>query len=392
MKVLILGSDGYLGYPLTLHLLKLGHEVMGLDDYSRRKRVKELGSSSLTPIAQPHARRTYLRKFNNYIGSVEFTLGSTPYSFISSILDEFRPGTVVHLAEQPSAPYSMVSARKAKETQLYNVMGTLDLLWAIYESDPEIHLVKLGTMGEYGTPNCHIPEGEIPMQCLGSNKLEHYPCPMSNLLFPRQPGSFYHLSKVHDTYNIDFACRNWGLRSTDIMQGVVYGVKLDQSNNEEMELTRFDYDECFGTVINRFCVQAIIGHPLTVYGEGGQTRGFLHLHESIKCMTLAIENPPSKGEYRTFNQFGLTYSINDLAEIVRDAASDACLITRIDNVPNPRKELEYHTYSTTNEGLKNLGYEPDFDIQGNVKDLIYNLSPYYSRVNHEVIPPTTQWR
>jgi nucleoside-diphosphate-sugar epimerase len=300
MKILVLGSDGYLGWPLILHLLKKGHEVAGLDSFVRRERVRNCGSNSLTPIETPMYRRLILKEYSNYIGEkMDISLGECEPFIIRNILKEVKPDTIVHLAEQPSAPWSMISPEKASETQQQNVIGTLHLLWAMKEICPEAHLVKIGTMGEYGTPNCDIPEGEIPEKCLWRDEMR---CPMTGLPFPKSPGSFYHLSKVHDTNNIIFACKNWNLRSTDIMQGVVFGVKVTEEETER-ELTRFDYDQYFGTVINRFCAQAIIEHPLTVYGSGHQERGFLPLKDSIQCLTIAIENPPELGEYRTFNQF-----------------------------------------------------------------------------------------
>uniref|UniRef100_A0A6M3XXH1 Putative NADH dehydrogenase n=1 Tax=viral metagenome TaxID=1070528 RepID=A0A6M3XXH1_9ZZZZ len=411
MKILVLGSDGYIGYPLTLHLLNRGYEVMGVDSFSRRRRVKELGGDSLTPILSTLNRNTYLKcKYINYFGTVDIRLGRAPIGFIRSVLKDFKPNTIVHLAEQSSAPWSMKSADSASATQLENVIGTLHLLWAMKETCPEAHLVKLGTMGEYGTPECDIPEGFIPNQPCYHIKDEvqiekvNYitikrKCPMSGLLFPRTPGSFYHLSKVHDTFNIKFACDIWNLRSTDIMQGVVFGVKVT-GNETEDELTRFDYDECFGTVINRFCTQAIADHPLTVYGRGNQQRGFLPLKDSIQCLTIAIKNPPLKGEYRTWNQFENIYSINILAKKVQEAMNgnevryikDLFKTIPIKHIPNPRLEAEDHYYNPTHQTLLNLGYEPTTDIQGEITNLIKDLLPYKERIIKELIMPITNWR
>ena len=278
MKVLIIGSDGYIGWTLMNHLLEKGHEVTGFDNLSRRNRVNEIGSDSLTIIDSHSDRCKMLDKVhsNSFNGIVRMTLGKADPHYIRQTLRTIRPDAIVHLGEMPSAPWSMIDPYKAAITQQENVIGTLHLLWAMKEECPNAHLVKLGTMGEYGTPNCRIPEGEIPEECIANVPGYAIHCPMRGLLFPRTPGSFYHISKVHDTYNVEFACRNWGLRSTDIMQGVVFGLDKDIT-------TRFDYDEYFGTAINRFCAQAIIGHPLTVYGKGGQTRGFLTLSDSIQC-------------------------------------------------------------------------------------------------------------
>ena len=390
MKILILGYDGYLGWPLTLHLLKKGHEVAGLDSFVRRQRVRDYSSNSLTPIETPMYRRLMLKEYPNYIDEkMDISLGDESF-IIRNILREINPDTIVHLAEQPSAPWSMIDAEKASKTQYQNVIGTLHLLWAIKEVCPEAHLVKLGTMGEYGTPNCEIPEGGIPLRCKVLKPTQDR-CPMAGLPFPKSPGSFYHLSKVHDTNNIIFACKNWNLRSTDIMQGVVFGVKVTGEESER-ELTRFDYDQYFGTVINRFCTQAIIEHPLTVYGSGGQTRGFLPLKDSIQCMTLAIENPPKIGEYRTLNQFENTYTINELADSVAMAADSLDLNVGISHIDNPRKESERHYYNPDHQKLFDLGYEPTKNVYEHIRNLIADILPYKDRVIKKVIMPTINWR
>lgn len=395
MKILILGSDGYIGYPLTIHLLKQGHKVSGVDNFSRRYRVHYTRSDSLTPIADKKNRNRWLiDNFTNFIGHWDINLAHG--RSVQPILRKFKPDAIVHLAEQPSAPWSMKDSACAASTQLENVIGTLNLLWAMKEECPEAHLVKLGTMGEYGTPDCDIPEGVIPNKCLGNipryhkfaNMLEDAQCPMSGLLFPRTAGSFYHLSKVHDTLNIHFACRNWGLHSTDIMQGVLFGLV----GNDEIELTRFDYDEYFGTAINRFCVQAIIGHPLTVYGKGNQTRGFLPLKDSLQCLTIVLEQPPALGEYRTLNQFENIYSINSLADTVCKGATELGLTPSIKHIPNPRLEAEDHYYNPDHQKLFDMGYVPTTNIQGEINDLIRQLLPYRDRVIKEAIMPKTQWR
>lgn len=421
MKIIVLGADGYIGYPLTLHLLKKDHDVWGLDNMSRRHRVRKVRSESLTPILEPKERIKYLKSFSRYKGNFFFDLGRNDPGHLRSYLNEIKPDAIVHLAEQPSAPWSMIDPYKATTTQYENVIGTLHLLWAMKDECPNAHLVKLGSMGEYGTPKCDIPEGEISKWC--SNKYckdtsyddeADCECPMSGLPFPRSPGSFYHLSKVHDTHNIIFACKNWNLRSTDIMQGVVFGLgdgkttpsewmlKTHRYNMRkdlypkgevpEEELTRFDYDQYFGTAINRFCTQAIIEHPLTVYGRGNQTRGFLPLQDSLQCLTLTIENPPEKGEYRTFNQFEHIYSINHLAFLVQRGAKESGLNVAGAHIKNPRNELEDHYYNPTRENLPNLGYKPTTDIQGEITTLIKQLLPFKDRVRKEVILPTTKWK
>jgi UDP-sulfoquinovose synthase len=340
----------------------------------------------------------HLHKFKNFNDRVSTVNLSDAY-LISKMLEEYKPDTIVHLAEQPSAPWSMKDVHECIRTQVDNISGTLSLLWAMREHCPKAHLIKLGTMGEYGTPDCDIPEGMIPNKCLHEAgivdefviQLSRYKCPMSGLPFPRSPGSFYHLSKVHDTHNIIFACKTWGLTSTDIMQGVVFGVKVT-GKESEIELTRFDYDQYFGTVINRFCAQAISGHPLTIYGKGGQTRGYLPLKDSIQCLTIAIENPPEQGSYRTLNQFENIYTINELAADVLMGAYSLGLDARTDHIPNPRTELESHYYNPSHQKLFDLGYVPTTDIADEIRKLINDLIPYKSRITSTCILPTTNWR
>lgn len=412
-RILILGIDGYIGYALALDLINKGYEVCGLDNLSRRRLVNEVGSESLIPIAPISQRMRYLRGIPNFVDSVA-CIELRDHYLIKRVLKEYKPDTIIHLAEQPSAPWSMKNARSAIETQVDNVAGTLALLWAMKEECPEAHLIKLGTMGEYGTPNCDIPEGVIPRQpCLHIGSMEltdeeledlvdprpghggiirlEKKCPMKGLPFPRSPGSFYHLSKVHDTHNIIFACKIWGLRSTDIMQGVVFG--LHKYNDLGInETTRFDYDQYFGTVINRFCVQAITGHNLTVYGNGNQIRGFLPLKDSIQCLNIVIENPPKAEKYRTFNQFGVTHSINELALCVKQACKKLSFGVGIDYLKNPRVEADKHHYNPSNEGLLTLGYKPTTEIIGEIHKLIKYLLQFQNEVREDVIIPTTKWR
>ena len=388
-RVLILGIDGYIGYPLALHLLDNGYQVAGLDNYSRRIRVTDVGSDSLTPIISMSQRTIVLESYTNFIGTAFYDLHQDPF-YVRRMLEDIKPDCIVHLAEMPSASWSMQSAHFCNETQQENVLSTLNILWAMKEVCPDAHLLKLGTMGEYGTPNCDIPEGKIPQACLGDidpmNSTRS--CPMQGLPFPKTPGSFYHLTKVHDTNNIIFACRNWGLSSTDIMQGVLFGL-MDQSQSR---ITRFDYDEHFGTCINRFCAQAISGHPLTIYGKGGQTRGYLPLKDSIQCLNIAIDNPPKQGEYRVLNQFESLYSINRLAVLVSDAADSQGIHVTLNHIENPRKEAEIHYYNPDHQKLFDLGYVPTTDIQSELNDLIKALLPYKDRVIKEMFMPKTKWK
>jgi UDP-sulfoquinovose synthase len=378
MKILLLGSDGYIGRPLSLHLAKRGHEVFGLDNFSRRAR-------------SPHS----LIELPDVGTSDYCDIVDSDFFLLNDSFDATEGyDVIIHLAEQPSGPWSMKSKKQAMDTQAENVLGNLNLLWQMKEHCPDAHLIKIGSMGEYGTPDCDIPEGFIPDYC--SEYERHFKqaiafpsCPMKGMAFPKQPGSFYHLSKVFDTMNIEFACRMWGLRSTDIMQGVVFGLNYwDTKKNK----TRFDYDECFGTVINRFCAQAISGHPLTVYGSGGQTRGYLPLKDSIECLTLALDNPPENGEYRVFNQYAKIFSVMELAQIVKKVGDSIGLKVEIENIENPRIELESHRYDTTNENLRSLGYNPTWKMESEIKLLLEYLKPYAEFVRQDLIKPTIQWK
>ena len=392
MRVLILGCDGYIGWPLTLHLLKCDYEVYGLDTFTRRKRVNDIGSNSITPIASKLERNEILRSYPNFPEDVA-NIDMLDYENLGRLISYCEPDAIIHLAEQPSASWSMRDAKSAMQTQFDNVIGTLNLLWEMKEYCPDAHLIKLSSIGEYGTPDCGIPEGEIEEIC--STIEYHNPhiatqvkCPMSGLSFPRSPGSFYHLSEVHNTHNIIFACKAWGLQSTNIMQGVVFGL----SDEEEDLLTRLDYDEHFGTVINRFCAQAIIGHPLTVYGKGGQTRGFLSLKDSIQYLTFALGNPSYENKYRTLNQFEFTYTINGLAQKVVDAAKKHDIDATIQHINNPRTEAESHYYNPAHQKLFNIGYGPTKDIDKELENLIENIKKYKDRIISDVIMPKTDWR
>lgn len=384
MKILIAGVDGYLGWTLAQHLARRGHAVSGIDAFRRRRWVAETGSASAIPIL-PMAER--LPAFAAACGRpLDFTQGDlTDLDTVSSLLRRVRPDCIVHLGEMPSAPFSMIDARHAVETHRNNLSGTLNLLFAMREACPEAHLLKLGTLGEYGTPNVDIPEGFFEVEFRGRR---------DRLPFPRQPGSFYHLTKVHDSHNIAFACRAWGLRSTDIMQGVVFGTRVPDVAQDPALATRFDFDQCFGTAINRFCAQAVIGMPLTVYGAGTQRRGFLPLRDSIACFTLSIENPPEAGEYRVFNQLESTYAIGELAELVRDAGRRTGLEVRVDHLDNPRVEASEHHFRVDRDRLVALGYQPTTDIEGEVAAMLVDLTPHASRIRRHraAIRPDIDWR
>jgi UDP-sulfoquinovose synthase len=383
MRVFIAGVDGYLGWPLALALAERGHEVAGIDAYLRRDWVAEIGSQSATPIRRMTER---LHAFHDRFGeSLDFRRGDLrDYHLVLNMLRSFEPEALVHLGEQPSAPYSMIDVQHAVFTQINNIETTLNILFAMREACPQAHLVKLGTMGEYGTPNLDIPEGFFTIEYRGRT---------DTLPFPRQAGSWYHQSKVHDSNNVAMACRIWGLRSTDIMQGVVYGTRIDAMGDDERLMTRFDFDQCFGTAINRFCAQAAIGQPLTPYGTGGQRRGFLPLRDSIQCLQLAIEHPPAVGEYRVFNQFEETYGVFDLAEKVKKVGDQLGLGVEIRPTQNPRIEKEEHYYRPDHTHLLRLGYRPTRDMEGEIKVVLGDLIRYRDRIaaRKRALVPDIHW-
>ena len=382
MRVLILGGDGYCGWPTALYLSSRDHEVAIADNFSRRLWDHELEAQTLTPIRPlPDRLRSWRACGGNDIES--FIGDITDYDFVRSVLREFEPDAIVHFAEQRSAPYSMIDRKHAVFTQVNNVVGTLNIVFAIKEMCPDCHLVKLGTMGEYGTPNIDIEEGYIQIEHNGRTDL---------LPYPMQPGSFYHLSKVHDTHNIRFACRIWGLRATDLNQGVVYGTVTNETSRDEALINRFDYDDVFGTALNRFCVQAAIGHPLTVYGKGGQTRGFLDIRDTVRCIELACLNPAAKGEFRVYNQFTEQFSILQLAQMVQSAASKLGLRVQIDHLPDPRVELEEHYYNAKHTKLLDLGLKPHL-LSDSLLDSLVNIAVQYrDRVDSSILLPRVNWR
>ncbi len=381
MRVLILGGDGYLGWPTAMRFSSKGHDVTVVDNFSRRRWVEKAGSDSLTPIASLAERvAAWKESSGNEIAVAEGAIED--WDFLDRTVAESEPEAVIHYGEQPSAPYSMASRENAVETQQANVIGNLNLLFSLRDRFPEAHLVKLGTMGEYGTPNIDIEEGYIEIEHKGRK---------DTLPFPKLPGSLYHCSKVHDSTNIHFASRIWGLAATDLNQGVVYGIETDETALDERLQTRFDYDEMFGTVLNRFCVQAVIGHPLTVYGEGGQTRGFLNIRDTLRCVELAVENPADAGEFRVFNQFTESFTVAELAELVKHAASELEMKVEIKSVENPRVELEHHHYNPVHTKLLDLGLEPHMLGDELVRSVLKTIERYRDRIVESAIDPRTRW-
>jgi len=382
MRVLVIGGDGYCGWATALHLSNRGYEVGILDSLVRRYWDLQLGCDTLTPIA-PISHR--IQRWQDLTGkSIDLFVGDiNNYDFLIQSLRQFQPDTIVHFGEQRSAPFSMIDREHAVLTQVNNVVGNLNILYAMKEEFPEAHLVKLGTMGEYGTPNIDIEEGYITIEHNGRK---------DTLPYPKQPGSMYHLSKVHDSHNIHFACRMWGLKATDLNQGVVYGVLTEETGMDEMLINRLDYDGVFGTALNRFCIQAAIGHPLTVYGKGGQTRGFLDIRDTVRCLDLAIANPAHSGEFRVFTHFTELFSVGDLALMVKKAGSALGLNVEINNLDNPRIELEEHYFNAKNTKLLDLGLQPHYLSDSLLDSLLNFATKYKNRVDMNHILPKVTWK
>lgn len=379
VRVLVLGGDGYLGWPTALHLSDSGHDTAVLDNFARRGYDRELGVQSLVPIEDLEARVAAWEEVSGkripaYVGDL------LDAGFVYQVLAEFRPDAIVHFAEQRAAPYSMIDREHAVYTQHNNVVGTLNLMYAVAETNPDIHLVKLGTMGEYGTPNIDIEEGWLEVEHNGRK---------DRMLFPKKPGSFYHLSKVHDSHNLEFGCRIWGMRVTDLNQGVVYGQQTDQTVRDSRLATRFDYDAVFGTVLNRFAIQAVLGEPLTVYGTGGQTRGFLDIRDTVECIRLAVENPADAGEFRVFNQMTESYSVAQLAEKVAECFPGP---VQVEHLENPRVEQPEHYYNVKHTGLVDLGLKPHLLSDTLIDSMFDIVAANKDRVDPAALLPTVRWK
>ncbi len=382
MKVMILGADGYLGWPTVMYLAIRGHRVMGVDSYIKREWETRTGAHPVQAVASLEVRA---QKWNevNPGEAVSVSRGDiTDAEYVATIVSKFRPDAIVHYGEQPSAPFSMIDVRHAAETQVNNIVGTLNVLFAMRDYVPDAQLVKLGTMGEYGTPNIAIEEGYLTVTHKGR---------VDTLPFPKQPGSFYHLSKVHDSANMLLASKIWGLRITDLNQGIVYGVRTDEMTKNGASPTSFHYDAVFGTVLNRFCVQAVAGVPLTVYGTGDQQRAFLNIRDTLQCVEIALNNPPPPGIPRVFNQFTETFSVMELAGLVREAAGKVGMSVSIQRVDNPRVELDHHFYEPVNDNLLRLGLEPRFLSTELVESIFSFVQSHTHAIDRRVIAPQVSW-
>ena len=381
MRILILGGDGYLGWPQALYLSQQGHEVAVFDNFMRRHFDLEHGFDSLNPIYSLHQRVDAWRAVSGK--EITIYVGDTmDYDALTACFQGFAPEAVVHFAEQRTAPYSMIDRKHALFTQSNNVLGTLNVLYAIKEFTPDAHLIKLGTMGEYGTPNIDIEEGFIEIHHKGRSDV---------LPFPKQPNSFYHLSKVHDSANIMFCCKIWGLASTDLNQGVVYGQDTTETLLDERLATRYDYDQIYGTALNRFCSQAAFERPLTVYGKGGQTRGYIHLRDTVRCIELAVLNPAKAGEFRVFNQITEQFSLMELADKVVRVGQSLGLRVDVEHIANPRIESEQHYYNAVHTKLPALGLEPHLLDDAMLTGMINIAVHYRERIDPRLILPTVAW-
>src|SRR5437763_2913195 len=379
MQILFLGGDGYLGWPTALHLSAAGHEVAVCDNFARRGYDEERGVESLVPVASLEERIAVWtevsgKQIKPYVGD----LCDAP--FVHQMVADFRPETIVHFGEQRAAPYSMIDQAHAVYTQTNNVVGNLNVMYAIADIDRDIHLVKLGTMGEYGTPNIDIEEGWIEIEHNGRS---------DRMIYAKRPGSFYHCSKVHDSTNIEFGCRIWGLRATDLNQGAVYGADTEQTKLDPRLATRFDYDAVFGTVLNRHVIQAVLGHPLSVYGDGSQTRGLINIVDTVECIRLACENPADRGEFRVFNQMTESKSVLEIAQTIADTFPGEATIEHVDN---PRVEAEGHYYNVKHSRLEELGLKPTLLSEALIDHLFDVVERHKDRVDISAIMPTVDWR
>lgn len=381
MRILILGGDGYLGWPTSMHFAARGHEVLVVDNYLRRTIAQQTRSEALMASPNLHIRAELFAALTGR--HIQVRIGDcADFRFIGEVVREFAPETIVHYAEQPSAPYSMMGFTEASLTLNNNLNATFNVVWAVLTHAVDCHIVKLGTMGEYGTPNIDIEEGWIEIEHNGRS---------DKFLYPRQAGSLYHTTKVLDTDLLWFYVRTHGLRVTDLMQGPVYGLSTEEADLDKRLMPNFHYDDIFGTVVNRFLVQAVAGIPLTVYGRGGQIRGYLNLKDTLQCVSLAAEAPPRLGEMRIFNQFTEQFSVNELAERVQRVGNEMGLGVEIRAVPNPRKEREEHYYSPVHSGLLELGLKPHYLTDEVVAGMLSEILNHKDHIDSGKIMPRVSW-
>ena len=381
MRVLILGGDGYLGWPTAMHFAARGHDVCVIDNYLRRTIARETSSEPLFRTPELEER---CGLFQSVAGrKVRAVIGDCcDRRTMQDLVRGFAPEVMVHYAEQPSAPYSMRDYGSARLTLENNLAATFNAIWSVLECAPDCHIIKLGTMGEYGTPDIDIEEGWITIEHKGRK---------DTFLYPRQSGSLYHTTKILDTDLLWFYVRSHGIRVTDLMQGPVYGLRTPEADLDAQLAPNFHYDDIFGTVVNRFVVQAVAGIPLTVYGKGGQTRGYLNLMDTLQCVELAALNPPPPGKLRILNQFTEQFSVNELAERVRRVGADLGLDVRIGSVENPRKEAEEHYYKPAHSGLLELGLKPHFLTDAVIADMLEAVRRHKAAIDPGKVMPRVRW-
>jgi UDP-sulfoquinovose synthase len=392
MRVLILGGDGYLGWPTAMSVSARGHDVTVVDDYFRRTAAAQLDIEPLFAVPNLVERA---RIWNELTGrEIKVVIGDLTHAdfcrslFDGSVIYDFGkgefpgvPDAVVHYAEQPSAPYSMLNHKRAVFTIQNNLLATANLVYAVRDFSPRTHIIKLGTMGEYGTPNIDIEEGWLEVEHKGRKDM---------FLFPRAASSLYHTTKIMDTDLLWFAVRMWNLRVTDLMQGPVYGLKTDETSDERL-FPFFNYDEIFGTVVNRFIVQAVAGHPLTVYGKGGQTRGYLNIRDTLECVNLAANNPAAAGELRIFNQITETFSVMQLAQMTARTGRSLGYDVEIKSIDNPRKEKEEHYYNPTYSALRELGLRPHHLTDEVMAEMFRVVEKYRDNIRRHKIFRGVKW-
>ncbi len=395
MHVLILGGDGYLGWPTALYFSERGHNVTVVDNYFRRNSCRDSDMAMLYWVPSLSERAQIWNKETGR--EIKVVIGDlTDPGLMRSLFGEIAvnydwqveprpfgmPECVVHYAEQPSAPYSMVDYRHANFTLQNNLLVTNNLMFAVRDLSPKTHIVKLGTMGEYGTPNIDIEEGWIDITHKGRKE---------RFLYPRQASSLYHTTKIMDTDLLWFGVRMWQLRVTDLMQGPVYGIETEGTRLDPRLRTLFNYDEIFGTIINRFVVQAVAGYPLTVYGRGGQTRGYININDTLQCVYLSAETPAQGGELRIFNQIMETFSAVEIAEHVQRVGQSLGYSVEIDHIENPRKEAEDHYYNPAYQGLRALGVKPHLLSDNFLREMFALVGDYRNNIRKEIIFRGVKW-
>lgn len=380
MRILILGADGYLGWPSCMYFSLKGHYVYGIDSLVKQKISKKINSGPLNKYINIRKRISEFKKI--YKKKINFIKGDcTNYRFLKKSINKIKPDVIIHFAEQPSAPYSMRDFNSANFTLRNNLLSTFNLIWCVKDIKKKPHIIKLGTMGEYGTPNIDIEEGWLKVN---HNNRSH------TFIYPREAGSLYHTTKVLDTDLLWFYVRLYGIKVTDLMQGPVYGHKINEINEQNL-FPSFHYDDYFGTALNRFIVQAVEGIPLTVYGKGEQIRGYLNINDTLQCIDIAIKNPPKYGKMNILNQFTQKFKVIELAEMVKRAGKKIGLKVDIRKIKNPRKEKEKHYYNAKHSKFKKLGLRPHLLDTNSLILMLRYVRKNKTKINKKIIFPRINW-